>query len=113
MGIGKTRAMCLFFSFFCKTSKKMRTFLKKEEKSFTHQDQIGIVRDVARSCAQVKNRFCFRAKGSKSVDICHHIVAKSFFKSFDLSKVDYVNGTLHFCDLFRCDWEAKFFLCFC
>ena len=88
------------------------TFLRDEPEGVPHDDDVGVVADIAGGSAQVDDALCLRALEAVGVDMAHDVVADEFFSGLRFLIVDVVLMGDEFVDLFFSDREAQLHLGF-
>lgn len=74
----------------------------------THQDQVGVVGDVATRRAEMNDSASRRAAIAVGVDVSHHIVPQFLFVLCGESEVDVVSGRFEFRNLSFGNLDAQF-----
>ena len=72
-----------------------------------HDDDIGVVADVARGSSEVDNTLCVRALHAVSVDVGHYVVADELLSLLRDFIVDVVGVSLELVDLSLCYGQTQ------
>ena len=81
-----------------------------QEKSFPHDDHIGVVSHIATGSAQVDDGHGVRALVAVGMDVCHDIVAQLLFVAGGSFVVDVVHMLLHLGHLRLGHWQTQLHL---
>ena len=72
-----------------------------------HDDDIGVVADVARGSSEVDNTLCVRALNTVSVNVGHNVVADELFSLLSDFVVDVVGVSFELVDLSLCYGQTQ------
>ena len=106
---------CKCFMFVCKIANfryKRNELASHELQCFTHNDNIGVVANVATRCAQMNDWLCLWANFAVCKHVRHNVVAYFPFLFTCKIIVDIVDICLHLGDLLVLDVNAELLFCF-
>ncbi len=95
---GKRRLILLLPRKFCQSRNHVDELLPDKDHGLTHDNNIGIVTDIAARRAEVNDPLCLRALLSVRIDMAHDIVADNLLAFTGDIVIDILRVLLHFVD---------------
>ena len=119
MGKCQCREFFIFIRKFCKLIDHIDQLLLNKLQRLCHDNDIGIVTDIAGCCAKMDDTCCLRALLSVCVYMAHYIMSDLFFAFLCHIVIDVIQMLLQLIDLLLCDdrfailGQSQLHLCLC
>ena len=115
VGEGERGQVFIFFRKMGKNADDIDELLPNNLHGFRHDDDVGVVADIAACCAEVDDAGSLRALLAVGIHMAHHVVAHKALALFGDFIVDVLGVCLQLIDLFLRDrqTELHFALCKC
>ena len=84
--------------------------LTNKLETLTHDDDIGVITNIAGSSTQVDDPLCCRALNAISINMTHYVVANLFLTGFRNFVVDIILMCLKFINLLFCNVKTQLML---
>ena len=113
MGICKAGKCFVLVCELCQLVDDLDELSLNDFKSVAHNDDIGIVADVAACCAKVDYAVSLWAASAVGVNVCHNVVAHLFLLCGSHFVVDVFDICFKLVHLLLCDVQTELHLCSC
>ena len=107
VGVAQSRQRLLGLGEYREAIDRLGALQRKHAQTFAHQDQVGIVGDIARRGAEVNNRRRQRGNRAEGMHVGHHIVATPLLLFRGHRVIDVVEVRLHLRDLLGADRQPQ------
>ncbi len=105
---GQCGQRLVFIRELCKIADDRDQLVAHQTQTLGHDDDVGVVADIAGGSAEVNDALCVRALHAVGVDMAHHIMAHQLFALGGDLVVDVVGVRLQLVDLRLRDGETEF-----
>ena len=109
MGECQGRQILIFLCKLGKLGNHIDQFLLNQLQGLTHDDNIGVITNIAGSSTKMNDTGCFRAELAIGINMAHNVMANQLLPGLCHIIIDFIHMSLHLINLLLADYRLAIF----